>query len=315
MKKLLLLLLTLLPLISVASVDESKTDVYFSNGVDTEDWEAWRSVNKVLRPAIEKEIYNNDITKRDQEIGKFDLLYNNTNGLILDFIEATAQKINTTSAIDPNSRPPLAYWVAIGVAFLAESVAYITSSSDINEHVSQVSDSVTSGHKVLVVAHSQGNFFTSIMLEKMDDWMSQYIYTVRVASPENRIDDSVYRKGDRFSWDDDLVGLIGGGTGQVVNPIRWVSWEDIDENNTEQEEPIGNYVEQPQVNAVLGGKYRAVESFFGIDKEYSVHSLTFYMGGVLTLPIEGEIDKREIVINPFTNQPLSTNVGRGAIIG
>ena len=95
MKKLLLLLLFLSPLSSMASVDESKMDMYFANGVDTSRKQAKEALNNVLKPTITKEIYNNDITKRDQAIGKFDLLYNNTDGLLSDLSEAILQKIST----------------------------------------------------------------------------------------------------------------------------------------------------------------------------------------------------------------------------
>ena len=95
MKKLLLLLLILSPLTSTASIDESKTDVYFANGVDTEEWQAWFISDDILQPTIKKEIYNNDTTKMDQQIGKFDLLYNETHGLSNDLAEAVLQKIST----------------------------------------------------------------------------------------------------------------------------------------------------------------------------------------------------------------------------
>jgi len=301
MKKLLLLLFMLSPLVSVASVDESKTDVYFANGINSENWEAWRSFNKVLRPAIEKEIYNNDTAKRDQEIGKFDLLYNETHGRNWDLFESALQKL-------PGSFDLTKITELWNILFSDEAL-----SPDSEQHKSEVSNSITSGHKVLVIAHSQGNFITSQLLKNVDGWMSDYIYTVRIGSPENAdFGDPDYGQGDSFYWDNDITGLIGGGSGEVFNPVRDVKWVDIDEANTSQEEPAGRYAMQSQIGQVLNSKYRAEQALPSFN---GVHSLTFYMGGVLTLPIEGEIDKREIVINPFTNQPLSTNVGRDAIIG
>jgi hypothetical protein len=47
MKKLLLLILMLSPLSSMASVDESKTDVYFANGINSTEAQAWYAVDKV----------------------------------------------------------------------------------------------------------------------------------------------------------------------------------------------------------------------------------------------------------------------------
>ncbi len=96
MKKLLLLLfMFLLPPISSASIDESKTDVYFANGVDTTEEQAKLSLYMVLKPAIEQEIFSGDTAKMDQQIGTFDLLYNETHGLSNDLAEAVLQKIST----------------------------------------------------------------------------------------------------------------------------------------------------------------------------------------------------------------------------
>ncbi|VAW48065.1 hypothetical protein MNBD_GAMMA04-158 [hydrothermal vent metagenome] len=95
MKKLLLLLLILSPLMSNAAVDESKTDVYFANGIDTTEEQAWEALDEIITPSIEKDIFSGDTAKMDQQIGKFDLLYNETHGLSNDLAEAILQKIST----------------------------------------------------------------------------------------------------------------------------------------------------------------------------------------------------------------------------
>ena len=298
MKNFLLLFLSLFPLISIASVDESKTDVYFANGVDTSIGQAWDALHLVLQPAITKEIYNNDITKRDQQIGKFDLLYNQTDGLLSDLSEAILQKISTGNDFMDVFR---SYFFGL---FSTQVTAIITREAQ----VAKVSESITSGHKVLVVAHSQGNLFISQVLDSLDDWMYDYIYTVRVASPDTNI---VYDFGNEagFFWDNDMVGWLGNlRFGSTFNPIRKSDWVDIDPSNTEQQKPEQYYVDQSRVNQVLGGKYRAEKPLFYFDFNANTHAFDFYMGGALKA-------NDEILINPFTNQPLSTNVGRDAIIG
>ncbi len=146
MKKLLLLLfMFLLPPISSASIDESKTDVYFANGVDTTEEEAKHSLYKVLEPAIEQEIYNNDTTKMDQQIGKFDLLYNETHGLSNDLAEAVLQKISTGNDFMDVFR---SYFFGL---FSNQVTAIFTR----EKQVVKMSESITSGHKVLVIAHSK----------------------------------------------------------------------------------------------------------------------------------------------------------------
>ncbi len=298
MKKLLFLLLILSPLIATAAVDESKTDVYFANGVDTTEKQAWDSAHKTLKPAMKEEIYNNDTTKIDQQIGKFDLLYNETHGLSNDLAEAVLQKISTGNDFMDVFR---SYFFGL---FSNQVTAIFTR----EKQVVKISESITSGHKVLVIAHSQGNLFISQVLDSLDDWMYDYVYTVRVASPDSNI---IYDFGNEagFFWDNDMVGWLGNlRFGDTFNPIRKSDWVDIDPSNTEQQKPEHYYVEQSQVNQVLGGKYRAEKPLFYFDFKANTHAFDFYMGE----PLKAD---GETLINPFTNQPLSTNVGRNAIIG
>ncbi len=145
MKKLLLLLLILSPLMSSAAVDESKTDVYFANGVDTTEEQAWEATRDTLKLAIKEEIYNNDTAKMDQQIGKFDLLYNETHGLSNDLAEAVLQKISTGNDFMDVFR---SYFFGL---FSNQVTAIVTR----EKQVVKISESITSGHKVLVIAHSK----------------------------------------------------------------------------------------------------------------------------------------------------------------
>ncbi len=297
MKKLLFLLLILSPLIATAAVDESKTDVYFANGVDTTEKQAWYSARKILKLAMRDEIFSGDTTKMDQQIGKFDLLYNETHGSI-DFVEAALQKISTGNDL-------LDLTLANLFSLLGVQVNSIITRE---QQVVSVNESITKGHRVLVVAHSQGNLFISQVLDRLDDWMYEYVYTVRVASPDTNI---LYDFGNEagFFWDNDVVGFLGNlRFGETFSPIRQINWVDLDPSNTTQQKPDVDYVEQSQVNQVLGGKYRAEIHPSPFDLGFNTHAFGFYMGE----PLKAD---GETLINPFTNQPLSTNVGRNAIIG
>ncbi len=145
MHKLLFLILILSPLILNAAVDESKTDVYFANGVDTTREEARKAMNKVLRPTIEKEIFSGNTAKMDQQIGKFDLLYNETHGLSNDLAEAVLQKISTGNDFMDVFR---SYFFGL----FSNQVTVIFTRE---KQVVKISESITSGHKVLVIAHSK----------------------------------------------------------------------------------------------------------------------------------------------------------------
>ena len=98
MKKILFLLLVwLIPLMGSAftelAIDECKTDVYFGNGILTEDWQAEDNAELLELALIEKfgiDYYN-------KNIGKVDYAYNRTDGGIIDVLESLVQKIDGTS--------------------------------------------------------------------------------------------------------------------------------------------------------------------------------------------------------------------------
>ena len=76
---------------------------------------------------------------------------------------------------------------------------------DLSKQVKKYKDSIKDGHKVLVVAHSQGNLFTYEAYRKLDSWMQDYFYAVSVASPGH---DPIKEGTPRVSWDNDLVAHI-----------------------------------------------------------------------------------------------------------
>ena len=111
---------------------------YFANGVDTTREEAEYSADKILRPTIEKDIFHGDPAKMDQTIGKFDLLYNETDGLLSDLSEAILQKISTGNDFMDVFR---SYFFGL---FSNQVTAIVTREAQ----VAIVSESITSGHKV-----------------------------------------------------------------------------------------------------------------------------------------------------------------------
>ncbi len=178
-----LLILVLFPVVGFSSIDEYKTDVYFANGIQTEDWEARKNARDVLKPAIiDKfgiEYYNNYIEKIDYS-------YNHTNGLVLDLWESIAQKLNFQELID--------------------AIFDTSHERDLSKQVKAYENSIKDGHKVLVVAHSQGNLFTSEALNSLSSWMQDYFYAVSVASPK-----AFKIKSDtpHIAFDNDIVPWLG----------------------------------------------------------------------------------------------------------
>ena len=168
MKALLLLfLLILYPLNSFAEIDERKTDVYFANGIKTNEGNATANT-RLLREEIISVIYSGNLHTFDKKIGKVTEAYNNTHGMGFDVIESLDQKLNVVKWKD----------------WLAGLVGYVTShASDLKKQINAYRDSISSGHGVLVVAHSQGNLFTKEAYDALDPCMQKQFEAVSIASP------------------------------------------------------------------------------------------------------------------------------------
>ena len=171
MKKLFLLLITLSTLV-FSAIDECKTDVYFGNGILTTP-DASKSNTILLRDAIiekfDKDYFN-------KHIGKVDYAYNRTIGQIGDLFESAYQIIDLQELVD------------IGANWILDDKKTIHS-LDLEDQVDKYEASITNGHKVLVVAHSQGNLFAQEAYERLgergkDNWMQQYFEAVSIASPD-----------------------------------------------------------------------------------------------------------------------------------
>jgi len=70
-----MLLVLLYPLISFATINEYKTDVYFGNGILTTPEQAFYNAEKVLKPAI---IEKMGFPYYNKHIGKVSYAYNDT---------------------------------------------------------------------------------------------------------------------------------------------------------------------------------------------------------------------------------------------
>ena len=92
MKKLLILLLIwIYPLVSFATINECKTDIYFGNGILTEDSDAEDAALNILSPAIQS-LYGSE-KEMKKHIGTVTYAYNSTHlGGINDLLESLLQQ-------------------------------------------------------------------------------------------------------------------------------------------------------------------------------------------------------------------------------
>ncbi|MFT7879340.1 MAG: RHS repeat-associated core domain-containing protein [Sulfurimonas sp.] len=247
-KLLLLFLVWLYPVISFSAIDECKTDIYYGNGILAEDEDARKIVKDILRPNIQKERFNDDETEMKKHIGEVGYSYNQTNGFILDGLETYLQKLNIQLFVD-------AWSLAHG---------YISNHlEDYIGHYNKYAARIRDGHRVLVVAHSQGNLFTDVIYKRLgsqskEAWMQQYFGAVSVASPMNA---DISNDTERITWDNDIVGrwVAHNGTSasdEVINPIRRIEWEYgpclITEENCTLPLPAP-YAKKSDIGKVVGG--------------------------------------------------------------
>jgi hypothetical protein len=94
---------------------------------------------------------------------------------------------------------------------------------DINKDVltqaTAYANSIEQGHGVIVVAHSQGNFFTNFTVEeKMQPWTQKYFHVLGVATPTS----SIANGGAYLTFDNDVIQAVPGHLGwNVKNPKRY----------------------------------------------------------------------------------------------
>lgn len=132
---------------------ECKTDVYFANGILTDEGNA-TSNTFLLRNTILKELYQNDANLMKQSIGKVERSYNQTEGVVLDILEAIGQKVSST--FDGNKTDEEVKRLRDQ---LRKEMGRSKQSEDLIKQVNAYMASIKNGNSVLVVAHSQGNLF------------------------------------------------------------------------------------------------------------------------------------------------------------
>jgi len=158
MKKIFLLFFILFyPVVSFSAINECKTDVYFANGVKTDREVAKTNAFEVLKPAI---INMLGTDKFNKQIGKVDYAYNNTYGFGWDGIETFLQKFGWQS--------------------LADKLFNASHGKDLSKQINAYKESINAGHKVLAVAHSQGNLFTGEAYRALSSSMRESFEAVTI---------------------------------------------------------------------------------------------------------------------------------------
>jgi len=75
--------------------------------------------------------------------------------------------------------------------------------SDLRKQWLKYQEDLNLGHTVVVFAHSQGNLFTNIIYDHLEEWQKPYFHVVAIGSPANRVAGG----GPRISLEGDVVSI------------------------------------------------------------------------------------------------------------
>ena len=162
--------------------------VYHSNGVLTSRTNAFRNLSELQgRPAAV-------MSEEEFEKLSFKLAYNTTNGSLLDLLEATRQDIGTdlheifwryVTGLDPSRPASLREYVETIAAQLDAEA--LTAVQDLSSHVASYRNALREGNKVVLVAHSQGNFFANQGHANLTPVEHQRFGITSVATPDSYV--------------------------------------------------------------------------------------------------------------------------------
>jgi hypothetical protein len=181
---------------ALAQTNRGETTVFFANGVLTTYADAIFELTDLADAVLSV----NPETTIPTESLNFQLSFNHSGNLMLDLYESSRQLLNDSVSdfmrfvgrfdAAPNSFQERANHIAKTI----DSAAFVIS-ADLQEHVRDYRAEITSGNKVVVVAHSQGNFYANEAhktlyggLDNQPKLMTKSFGIVSVATPANSVE-------------------------------------------------------------------------------------------------------------------------------
>lgn len=167
-------------------VDERKSDLYYANGINVKLSEDMLRSNWTESLKLHGLLDNQAVA---QNIADYKVAYNVTQGIINDVYEAAEQKISSDWGWET-----FAEYFRIYLELKLGQTVQDTHIPDLTKQVDAYKQSIKDGHGVIVIAHSQGNFYTNEAYEKLDNWMKSYFHMFSVATPSDHV--AGYAAGD-----------------------------------------------------------------------------------------------------------------------
>ena len=253
---------------------------------------------------MKKNIYNDSKEKMFKYIGDFYLAYNQTDSETWDLVESAIQKKLTDEELKEFYKEmELIYGDTLDKN--NSDKWYYDLHTQIKGYINSIKKQ---SHKVLIIAHSQGNLFTyqTYKLLEMNSgtqWMTNYIYVVSVASP---LSSDITPNTPVVCFDNDLVCKLGFHSG-IKNPVRNVKWSCDYEDDKTTKPLLSNYLYENEIGREYNG-CRSDEALWGLDWRFKIHAFSYYMG-------ENVLDEdNQIAIDPFSFSPLHTDLAKNQIL-
>ena len=187
----------------LSNIDECKSDLYYANGI---------MINMEVDRYVHEEQWLEKITDMfidNQEafnkLGSIKVSYNASQGFFDDIFESFEQVMSNEWG-----------WSAFSSYFRTylELKGYQESLDlhrpNLTTQVEAYKQSIKDGHGVIVIAHSQGNYYTNEAYEELEEWMKDYFYMFGVAIPANHV--AGYNVGDTTApyvkFHNDIINFV-----------------------------------------------------------------------------------------------------------
>ena len=171
--------------------DDKDITIFYVNGVLNTESDATRAMNHLRHLYVEH--YELRFGEDEADKIQFRLAYNHTSGVVDDinrvFAFHDSQQSQTVRNLEPgvwrSIREIVNYGQSEGVSKLREQEfnSLNQALSDISTHLNFYQKEYTEGRKVLIVAHSEGNFFANFAHEALPSLIQDSTKIVAVATP------------------------------------------------------------------------------------------------------------------------------------
>ncbi|MGK0255569.1 MAG: hypothetical protein ACI81I_000169, partial [Arcobacteraceae bacterium] len=165
---------------NVQKIDECKVDLYYANGIMI-DMNVTQAKHELRWKDIVEDMFidNQEALKK---IANAKIAYNRSQGFDDDVFESAEQVMSNEWGWEEFSGYFRTYLELKGY-----QESYDTHTPDLNAQVNAYKESIKLGHGVIVIAHSQGNYYTNEAYERLDTWMKDYFHMFGVATPANHV--------------------------------------------------------------------------------------------------------------------------------